>query len=125
MKVISDETHALLDYVTVVIFALAPTMIGFSGLAATVSYVLAMVHLAMTLVTDMPFSLAKLVPIKLHALVEVVVGPVLVVGGLGGVLAPGPLPERIFFVAMGAIIFGVWLLSSYGASTGRSETKHM
>ena len=121
MKMISDEIHALLDYVTVVIFALAPTVIGFSGLAAIVSYVLAVVHLAMTLVTDMPFSLAKLVPIKLHALVEVVVGPVLVVGGL---LSPGPLPTRIFFVAMGAIVFVVWLLSSYGASTGRSGTKH-
>jgi hypothetical protein len=121
MKMISDEIHALLDYVTVVIFALAPTVIGFSGLAAIVSYVLAVVHLAMTLVTDMPFSLAKLVPIKLHALVEVVVGPVLVVGGL---LSPGPLPARIFFVAMGAIVFAVWLLSSYGASTGRSGTKH-
>jgi hypothetical protein len=121
MKVISDETHALLDYLTVVIFALAPTMIGFSGLAAIVSYVLAVVHLAMTLVTDMPFSLAKLIPIKLHALVELVVGPALVVGGL---LSPGLLPDRIFFVAMGAIVFGVWLLSSYGASTGRSGTKH-
>jgi len=117
MRIISAEIHAALDYVTVVIFALAPTVIGLSGLAAIVSYVLAVVHLAMTLVTDMPFSFAKLVPIKLHALVEAVVGPVLVVGGL---LSPGPSPARIFFVAMGAIIFAVWLLSSYSPSRGRS-----
>jgi hypothetical protein len=113
MKIISDEVHAALDYVTVVIFALAPTVIGLSGLPATISYVLAVVHLAMTLVTDMPLSYAKLVPIKLHALVEAVVGPVLTVGGL---ISQGPWPSRLFFVAMGAIIFAVWALSSYGLS---------
>jgi hypothetical protein len=119
MKIISDEVHAALDYVTVVIFALAPTVIGLSGLAAIISYVLAVVHLAMTLVTDMPLSFAKLVPIKLHALVEAVVGPVLAVGGL---ISTGPWSARIFFVAMGAIIFVVWALSSYGLSRSRSGT---
>jgi hypothetical protein len=32
-----------------------------SGVAAIISYVLAVVHLSMTLVTDMPFSLVKIV----------------------------------------------------------------
>jgi hypothetical protein len=111
MKIISDEIHAGLDYVTVVIFALAPSVIGLSGPAAIVSYALAIVHLAMTLVTNMPFSLAKWLPIKLHSLVELVVGPVLIVGGL---LLPAPPPARIFFAAMGAIVLVVWLLSRYG-----------
>src|SRR5579862_7379359 len=119
MKIISDEVHAALDYVTVVIFALAPTVMGLSGLPATISYVLAIVHLAMTLLTDMPLSYAKLVPIKLHARVEAVVGPVL---ALGGLISPGPWPARIFFVVMGAVIFAVWALSSYGLSRGRSGT---
>jgi hypothetical protein len=123
MKIISEEAHAVLDYLTVAIFALAPAVMGLSGLAAVISYVLAVVHLAMTLVTDAPLSFAKLVPIKLHALVEAVIGPVLAVGGL---ISPGPWPTRVFFVAMGAIIFAVWMLSSYGLSNlskGRSGTK--
>jgi hypothetical protein len=45
LKIISDEIHAALDYVTVVVFALAPTVIGLAGLAAIISYVLAVVHL--------------------------------------------------------------------------------
>ena len=57
MKIISSEAHAALDYLTVVIFALVPTVIRLSGAAAIVSYVLAVVHLSMTLVTEMPFSL--------------------------------------------------------------------
>jgi hypothetical protein len=119
MKIISNEVHAVLDYVTVVIFAFAPTVIGLSGVAAIISYVLAVVHLSMTLVTDMPFSLAKLVPIKLHALVEAVVGPVLVIGGL---FIAFSTPARVFFVAMGVIIIAVWLLSSY-VPVGRSGMK--
>jgi hypothetical protein len=117
MKIISSGAHAALDYLTVVIFALAPTVFGLSGVAAIISYVLAVVHLSMTLVTDTPFSLVKIVPIKLHALVELVVGPVLVIGGL---LLEFPTPARTFFVAMGVIIFAVWLLSSYARSTEQS-----
>jgi hypothetical protein len=120
MKIISSEIHAALDYLTVIIFALAPTAIGLTGTAAIISYALAVVHLSMTLVTDMPFSLVKIVPIKLHALVELTVGPVLVIGGL---LLELPTPARTFFVAMGIIIFAVWLLSSYARSTGQSEAK--
>jgi hypothetical protein len=94
MKIISSEAHAVLDYLTVVIFALAPTVIGLPGVSAMISYVLAIVHLSMTLVTDMPFSLVKIVPIKLHALVELIVGLVLVIGGF--LLVELPTPARTF-----------------------------
>jgi hypothetical protein len=113
MRITSGKVHAALDYVTVIVFALAPSVIGLSGAASIISYALAVVHLAMTVVTNMPFSLLKLVPLKLHALVEAIVGPVLVIGGL---FSPFSLPARMFFIAMGAIIVAVWLLSSYGTS---------
>jgi hypothetical protein len=120
MKIISGKAHAALDYLTVAIFALAPTVIGLTGISAILSYVLAVVHLSMTLVTDMPFSLVNILSIRLHALVELVVGPVLVIGGL---LLELPTPARAFFVAMGVIIFAVWLLSGYARSTEQSEAK--
>jgi hypothetical protein len=120
MKIISSEAHAVLDYLTVIIFALAPTVIGLTGVSAMISYGLAIVHLSMTLATDMPFSLVKIVPVKLHALVELMVGLVLVIGGY---LLELPTPARTFFVAMGVIIFAVWLLSSYAHSTRQSGTK--
>ncbi len=118
MKIISSEAHAALDYLTVVIFALAPTVIGLTGTSAMISYGLAVVHLSMTLVTDMPFSPVKILPIRLHALVELAVGPVLVIGGS---LLELPAPARMFFIAMGVIIFAVWLLSSYSHATGDRE----
>lgn len=114
MKIISDTTHGILDYVTVVLFALAPSLFGLTGTAALISYALAVIHLAMTVLTDMPLGVIKVIPLKLHALVELVVGPVLVVGTL--VLPSFFAGGQAFFVAAGVLIFLVWLLSNYGSA---------
>ena len=112
MKVISDTTHGILDYVTVAIFVLAPSVLGLSGFAALISYALAAIHLTMTLLTNMPLGVVKIIPIRLHALVEMLVGPVLVVAALA---LPNILGDkREFFLVMGLVIVAVWLLSSYG-----------
>src|SRR5277367_268114 len=112
MKVISDTAHGILDYLTVAIFALAPSILGLTGFAALVSYALAAIHLVMTLLTNMPLGVFKIIPIRLHALVEIVVGPVLVVAAL---VLPTILGDRReFFLVMGLVILVVWLLSSYG-----------
>jgi len=114
LKVISDTTHGILDYLTVAIFALAPSILGLTGFAALVSYALAVIHLAMTLLTNMPLGVIKIIPMRLHALVEVIVGPILVVAAL---VLPTILGDRReFFLVMGLVILAVWLLSSYGRS---------
>ena len=112
MKVISDKTHGILDYLTVAIFALAPSVLGLTGFAALVSYALAAIHLVMTLLTNMPLGVLKIIPIRLHAFVEMLVGPVLVVAAL--VLPPILGDKRGFFLVMGLVILAVWLLSNYG-----------
>jgi hypothetical protein len=121
MKIISDQMHGILDYLTVVIFALAPSLLGFTGVAAAVSYALAIIHLSMTFATRMPLGVVKVIPMKLHAIVELVVGPVLVVGGL--LASALPTVSQTFFVVMGVVIFAVWLLSSYGQPDGQAGPK--
>jgi hypothetical protein len=112
MKIISDTTHGILDYVTVALFALAPVVLGLTGTAALISYALAVIHLTMTVLTDMPLGVIKLIPMKLHSIVEMLVGPVLVVGALAlPMLFAG---GQAFFIAAGVVIFAVWLLSHYG-----------
>jgi hypothetical protein len=107
MKVVSDRTHGILDYLTVAIFALAPSVLGLTGFAALVSYALAAIHLVMTLL-----GVLKIIPMRLHALVEMLVGPVLFVAAL--VLPTILGDQREFFLVMGLVISAVWLLSSYG-----------
>jgi hypothetical protein len=112
MKVISDTTHGILDYITVALFALAPGLLGLSGTAALISYALAGIHLTMTLLTDMPLGVIKIIPMKVHAFVEMLVGPVLVIGAFA--LPTFVAGDREFFVAAGVVIFVVWSLSQYG-----------
>ena len=112
MKVVSDTAHGILDYLTVAIFALAPGILGLTGFAALVSYALAAIHLIMTLLTNMPLGVVKIIPMRLHALVEMLIGPVLVVAAL--VLPTLLGDKREFFLVMGLVILAVWFLSSYG-----------
>ena len=79
MKPISLTLHGAIDYLAVVIFVVAPAVIGLSGWPAVLSYALAGIHLFMTLLTDFPAGAIKLVPVALHKWVERIVGPVLII----------------------------------------------
>jgi len=112
MKIISPGAHGALDYVTVVAFALAPTVVGLSGLPATICYVLAAVHLVLTLATAFGAGVVKVVPLHVHGGIELVVSLVLVV--LPWILGfAGVVRARWFFVGAGVVIFLVWLLTAY------------
>lgn len=110
MKILNAAVHGALDFAVVVVFALAPTLLGFTGLPATLCYVLAVVHLALTLVTRFRFGVLKLVPLLVHGYVELVVAPVLLalpfLFGFEG-------PARLFFPAAGVVVFVTWLLTRY------------
>lgn len=112
MKIISPPIHGYLDYVTVVVFLLAPTLIGLAGIPAILAYALAAVHLLMTLVTDFSFGVAKLIPLAIHGWVERVVGPLLVLMSF----IPGfvtDTPAQIFYLLIGVVIILVGLLTDY------------
>lgn len=112
MKFISLKAHGVLDYVTVVAFALLPTAVGLGGLPAYLCYALAAVHLLMTIMTDFSFGLLRIIPMKIHKAVEIVVGSVLLVlPWLLGFLADAT--ARYVFIAAGLVIILVGLFSDY------------
>lgn len=114
MSLISARVHGILDYVTVAGFLVAPTVLGFTDRPAALCYVLAAVHLLMTLATAFPLGIVRAVPFRLHGGVELAVSIALVVLpwilGFGGFHA-----ARYFFYGAAAVIFLVWLLTGYGA----------
>lgn len=77
MNTITPRVHGYLDYVTVVVFLLAPTLIGLTGIPAMLAYALAGIHLAMTLGTDFPLGIVKLIPIPIHGWIERLSAPCL------------------------------------------------
>jgi hypothetical protein len=110
-RFLTDRVHGVLDYGVVLIFALAPSLLGITGTAAVQSYLTAGVQLVMTLCTDMPLGVVKLIPLKVHGTVELVVGLALIaMAWTVSSLESG----QLFFTLMGAIIFFVWVSSNYG-----------
>lgn len=110
IKVLTPRFHGYLDYMTVVIFLIAPLLLGLEGLSAIISYVLAAVHLLMTFLTDFSLGFAKLIPIKTHGWVETFAGPVVL-------FLPFILgfyeTARTFFIAMGILIIIISLVTDY------------
>ena len=122
MKMLSPTIHGILDYVVVVAFALAPLLLGLSGVPATVSYLLAVVHALLTLATAFPLGAVKIVPLPLHGAIEFVVSIVLV--ALPWLLGFGQnTVARDFYLGAGILIFVVWLLTDYRADRHRTADR--
>lgn len=112
MKIISPTNHGYLDFITVAIFLLAPTLVGLSGLAAMLAYGLAAIHLAVTLATDFPFGVVKMIPLTLHGWIERLVGPLLVV--IPFILGfASEAAARNFYILIGLVIIIVGVLTDY------------
>lgn len=115
MKLLTPRMHGYLDYVVVVAFALAPTLFGFSLMPARISYVLAAVHLLLTLFTAFPLGVVKLVPFTIHGGIELIVSIVLVATPWLFSFVGEPA-ARNFYVAFGVVVFLVWLVTDYKAA---------
>ena len=109
---ISARVHGVLDYAVVAVFLNAPMVLGFHGVAATIAYWLAGIHLLMTGCTDFPLGVFKFIPFKVHGAIDVAAGVFLLVApwvfGFAEVAAP-----RNFFVAIAVIIFVVAALTDF------------
>lgn len=125
MKIINAKVHGYLDYLVVGLFIAGPLALGFKGTPAYLSFALAGVHMLVTLLTDMPLGVAKVIPMKVHGWIELVVAPVLVacpwVFGFGA-----ETTTMTFFSAFGGVVFVAWLLTDYNYSknTNVSEVKN-
>ena len=119
MKPITPTIHGYLDYLTVVVFLAAPKLLGLDGLPASLSWTLAGVHLALTLVTDFPLGWRPRLPFWIHGWVERIVGPALVLIAFLPNFSSSGLAFG-FYLFMGLVIVAVGWLSDYssGAKQG-------
>lgn len=115
MKPISSRAHGILDYLTVALFALAPTLFGFTGTAATLAYAVAAVHLVMTLLTAFPMGVVGVVPFPVHGIIELLVAISLM--GIGMFNFGLEQTAGLFYLLVGLVILVVWLLSAYREAT--------
>ena len=112
MRILSARVHGYLDFLVVAIFVLGPITFGLGGTAALISYLLAVAHVMLILMTRYPFGLVKSMPLIVHGLIELAVAIFCVLLPYVAGYSPGS-PAKRFYVTMAAIIFIVWLLTDY------------
>lgn len=111
MKLISPKLHGIIDYLVVAFLLASPLVFGFTGLLATFTYTLAIVHLSLTVATNFQAGLIKVIPLSAHGAIELVVGIALII--LAFTLFSDQSAGKIFYTAFGAAVLLVWLVSDY------------
>ena len=112
LKILNPNVHGVLDYLYVILFALAPAMFGFTGLVATLCYFVAGSQLVMSLITRYPLGAIKLLPFPVHGGLELLASLGLIAAPwLFGFARVAVAPT--FFVTAGIVLFCVWLCTDY------------
>jgi hypothetical protein len=111
MKFLSPKVHGIIDYLVVVFLLLAPALFGLKGRIVTFTYILAGVHLLLSILTNYTVGLVKLVPFPLHGLIELAVSVALII--LSYTLFKNNPTGKMFYLAFGAGLLLVWLVTDY------------
>lgn len=99
---------------------MAPTLFDLSGLPATISYLLAVIHFVLTFFTAFPLGLVKAIPFRIHGMIELAVSILLVL--LPWLLGFASIQSaRNFYVAAGIVVFIVWFVTDYATDVQAVE----
>ncbi len=113
---LNSKTHGAIDYLVVVFLLLSPTLFGLKDITAIFTYTLAAIHLLLTITTNFELGLVKIIPFKIHGVVELIVaigliGVAFYLGNLEGELS------RNFYLSFGIAVFLTWLITDYKTSS--------
>jgi hypothetical protein len=115
MKKLNSKTHSVIDYLVVILLFLSPTLLCLPCPLSTFAYMLATVHLALTVLTDFQFGLLKFIPFRIHGWIEFVVAVALIASPL--VLQfyapPTYILDRYFLSGVGVVVLVTWFATDY------------
>lgn len=113
---LSSKLHGAIDYVVVIFLWLSPTLFGLPAVTSLFTYILGGVHLVLTMSTNFEFGVIKIVPLKVHGIIELLVSVLLIVvafvlGNLEGSLS------RNYYIGFALAVFLTWLVTDYKSVT--------
>ncbi len=112
MRIISPSVHALIDYLVVVFLIAAPFLFGFSPFVATMTWIIAGIHFLLTILTKFPGGFIKVIPLRIHGLIELIVGIALLFSPWIFGFAENAV-DKNFYLAFGGAVLLVWILTDY------------
>jgi len=120
MKIISPKTHGILDYLTVIFLFAAPTLFKMEGSLCTFTYTLAGIHLLLTALTNFEPGVFKVIPFRIHGMIELIVSVALVAAAFWFNSNESEL-GFYFYVGLAIVILIVFLLTDFKRSTVAAE----
>jgi hypothetical protein len=124
MKNLSPRVHGVLDYITVLFLLLSPSLFNMQTTGSMFTYILAIVHLLLTLFTDFPLGAFKIIPLKLHGLIEIVVSIALIVVAVW-FRSSGDNVSYYYYLIFAIILFIVWTTSEYKSVLRETDAKDL
>jgi hypothetical protein len=118
MRSIGPWMHGIIDYCSVIILAIAPSVTGFTGKQAMICYALAAVHFLLTILTRFPLGWMKHIGFPIHGAIEFLVSILLMAMPWLANFSNGVLSTR-FFVYFGVLLFVIWFLTDYRNVRGK------
>jgi hypothetical protein len=112
MKKITPGVHGILDYLTVLSLLISPSLFEMQVRGLRFTYVLASVHLVLTLFTDFKAGPFKLIPFKIHGLIEIIVS-ISLIGIAIWFRASGDNVSFYYYLIFSVVLFIVWAASEY------------
>jgi len=120
LRTLGAVSHGIIDYLMVIILIIGPRVAGFGGSRQAVfCYLLAAVHLVMTLLTRFPLGAMKIIGFPLHGAIEALVSILLIVLPWLANFFRG-VNSRNFFIAIGVLIAVIWALTNYRSAPPRT-----
>ena len=118
MTKITSKIHGIIDYLVVAFLLISPSLFHLPENTALFTYILAGIHLALTITTNFEMGLIKIIPLALHGWVELMVSIALVgvafyLGSIEGELA------RNFYLAFAAAVFVTWTITDYKSAPSK------
>ena len=121
-KPISLKLHGIIDYLTVPLLIAAGPLFGFGGRAAQITSTVAGAILVYSAATQDPLGLVKLVPVKVHRVIDIVLGVMFIV--YPHVFRFPEHSALLFYIVFGLFSLIVVFLTDWSAgvqSSGRNQ----
>lgn len=124
MKFLSSKTHTVIGLIVGVLLLFAPALLGFSdnSAATTVAQVVGVFIILSELITTSQFSPLKLVPMRVHIVIDCITGLFLAISPWLFNFADAPANEWMPHVIVGILVIGYALVTNPALDSETEKT---
>lgn len=113
VKLLPAWLHAVADYAVGILLIIVALAAGQSGLAKATGVIVGSVVLLVSMATQYPLGVVKILSFRLHSLGDYAAAGLLFVAPFALRFNSAESPLSIFYIAVGAAVLGVSLITNY------------